>query len=239
MGTEAAEGMLEASTAMKRAARHAQRAASGEDARLEGTVRLSVTSSFVEAFLLAHLARFKREHPGIRVELKTSDTLVDLAPGDVDIARRFRPTGVSPEAGTRQGSVLGQTVGMIAIAVYAGRSYLASRGTPTRADRLAGHDVIVPTDAGHYMPGGACFATARERGNVVLQTEDMQSMGAAAGAGFGLCALPSFMALRNPELVRISPPKMVDSRDMWLMCPEDLRRVTRVRALRDFLSKFS
>ena len=58
---------------------------------------------------------------------------------------------------------------------------------------------------------------------------------AAVRAGAGLAVLPSFVADRDPELVRCLKPLTGDDATLWLLTHERLRHTPRVRAVMDFL----
>jgi DNA-binding transcriptional LysR family regulator len=51
----------------------------------------------------------------------------------------------------------------------------------------------------------------------------------------GLAVLPSFMADRDPDLVRVVPPAPGDRMELWLLTHERVRHAPRVRAVMDFL----
>ena len=52
-------------------------------------LRVSITPSFAENWLMPRLGRFWRAHPTVEVELKPTERLVDLRRDDVDMAVRF------------------------------------------------------------------------------------------------------------------------------------------------------
>ena len=58
---------------------------------------------------------------------------------------------------------------------------------------------------------------------------------AAVRAGAGLAVLPSFVADRDPELVRCLEPITGDQAELWLLTSERLRHTPRVRAVMDFV----
>lgn len=60
---------------------------------------------------------------------------------------------------------------------------------------------------------------------------------AAVRAGAGLAVLPSFVADRDPDLVRCLEPIAGDNSEMWLLTHERLRHTPRVRAVMDFLGE--
>ena len=58
---------------------------------------------------------------------------------------------------------------------------------------------------------------------------------AAVRAGSGLAVLPSFVAEREPDLVRCLAPSPRDKGGLWLVTNERLRHVPRIRVVLDFL----
>ena len=60
---------------------------------------------------------------------------------------------------------------------------------------------------------------------------------AAVRAGAGLAVLPSFVADRDPDLVRCLDPIAGDDSELWLLTHERLRQTPRVRAVMDFLGE--
>lgn len=212
----------------------AARELSGESAKLEGEVRLAVTEHFSSHFLIDHLRSFRSRHPRIELQLITQDALSDLSRGEADIAVRFaRPGGVP--VGRGSDDLRAQRVCRIGIGVFASRDYLDHRGRPESANDVRGHDLIVSREESRFMPGYDWTAKALGHNHVSVRTDGMSVLAAACEAGFGLCALPVFFALRHSNVERIEPPDIVDSRDAWLLMPPELRRVARVRAVWDFL----
>ena len=53
----------------------------------------------------------------------------------------------------------------------------------------------------------------------------------AALAGAGQCVLPSFIAAREPGLVRVLPDAVGLERSLWLVTHADLKRLARIRAV--------
>ena len=208
--------------------------AGGDDSRLAGPVSISVTPTYACHFLLPHMGRFHAEYPDIEVDVSTTDAVVDIARGEVDLALRFRPPGAGP-AVPETSSVIARLIGASGIAVYASRDYLAEFGIPQDAYNLEGHRVVVPNEAAAPIHGNAWFEQAAERATASIFVGDMESMAAAAVAGLGLACIPTFFALEHPRLVPICPPQRIEHRDIWLLMPGDLRRVARVRALRDYI----
>ncbi|MBW2463546.1 MAG: hypothetical protein JRH11_17985, partial [Deltaproteobacteria bacterium] len=198
--------------------------------------RLAVTDHFASNFLIDHLRSFHTRHPRIELSLITGVGLTDLSRGEADIAVRFaRPGGVPVSRGNDD--LRAQRVCRIGVSVYGSRDYLDHRGRPERADDVRGHDLIVAREEARFMPGYDWTTKTLPHNRVCMRTDGLSGMAVAASAGFGLCALPVFVAIRHPHLERIDPPDTIDSRDAWLLMPPELRRVARVRAVWDFLTE--
>jgi DNA-binding transcriptional LysR family regulator len=234
--TATAESLVGAAEQMERHALMVARQVAGEDARLEGKVRLAATTNFTSAFLLDQLGVFRRSHPSIELELLTSTGIHDLSRGAADLAVRFTASGRGVPSGPQGPTdVLAQRVCVIGIGVFASRAYLEQHGMPEDSNQIEGRDIVVPRESMRRMPGYEWSMRMRAKNNVSLTIDGMRSIAAASAAGFGFCTLPCFMTARYPELVRVSEPELVDERDAWLMMPADLKRVARVRAVRDYL----
>jgi DNA-binding transcriptional LysR family regulator len=78
------------------------------------------------------------------------------------------------------------------------------------------------------------FPKARIRHRV----DDMQAMRSMTRAGLGLAVLPCYMADPDPGLVRATSKPMTDKGlGLWILTHPDVKRVARVRAFTEFISK--
>src|SRR3546814_252239 len=75
------------------------------------------------------------------------------------------------------------------------------------------------------------------RSNVAIHHGTVTGMLAAVRSGFGLAVLPSFIADRDPDLVRCLPPLEGDPASLWLLTHERLRHTPRVRVVMAFLGE--
>jgi DNA-binding transcriptional LysR family regulator len=80
-------------------------------------------------------------------------------------------------------------------------------------------------------------AASRAEDAVVIEHGSTSGLLAAVRAGMGMAVLPSFMADRDPELVRVVPPPRNDPMELWLLTHERIRHAPRVRAVMDFLGE--
>lgn len=232
--TAAAETILPGAVAMERQAALIQRRMSGDETRLEGVVRLATAPEFMSHFLVDHLRTLQERHPRLELQLVLGHGLVDLSSGQADLAIRFgRTTAGIPLSPTESpDSVVGRMLGPAAIAAVASTDYLQRMGRPKPGESFAGHHVILPMDAAN-LPGMDYLRERMSDAHVALRCDSLAALTEAAACGLGITVTPMFMLPRFPSLEVIDPE--IDGRASWLLMSRDLRRMARVRAVRDFL----
>lgn len=233
IATAAAEAIHPSAVAMERQATLIERRMSGDEARLSGKVLLTTSAEFVTYFLVDHLPALRERHPRLELELVISDRYVTLTSGEADIALRFSGSAQMPlTPGEPPDGVVGRLLGPTAIAVVASKDYLDRRGRPGPDVNLDGHDLILPPGVSN-LPGMRYLQEKGKNAHVAFRVGSLAALAEAASRGLGITATPWFMVNQFTNLEVISPD--VDARSAWLMMPKDLRRVARVRAVRDFL----
>jgi DNA-binding transcriptional LysR family regulator len=198
----------------------------GQDLRLSGNVRVATTDTLALNLLPAMLARFRRRHSEVQIELATGNTQADLTRRDADVA--LRPTLRPPD------NLIGRRVCGVAYAIYAAPSYLkehAARSALPKHVWLAPDDGMANTVIGRYMARTLPAVTTSFRAN------SLASLSCAAAAGLGICVLPCYVGDSSRGLERVRAPLPEVATDLWLLTHEDLRKTARVRAVIDFLSE--
>jgi DNA-binding transcriptional LysR family regulator len=227
--TEVGRGIRSAVEGMETLALTVERRASGEDARLEGTVRITLTEAFAVQVLLPRFAPFRERHPGIQVQFLTDYGALDLSRREADVAIRLtRP---------QEDTLVARKVGEIAIALYASEEYLARCGQPDPAQGFAGHEVIGYVDAATRWPESRWLTEAAPHARVALRCNSLLSVVTATAAGLGLGLMPCLAGDARPELLRVVPPVASLRRDIWLVVHQDLQHNARVRATLHFLAE--
>ncbi|MDQ1078358.1 LysR family transcriptional regulator [Pseudoroseomonas cervicalis] len=225
--TEAALELRPQAEQMASTAAALLRLASGRAEALRGTVRITASEAVGILHLPPVLARLRRAHPGLVIELVLSSALDDLLRREADIAIRM----VRPE----QQALLARRVGAIEIGLHAHRDYLDRRGTPRGLAELGAHDLI-----GYDRETPALRAAVRrfpefERGAFALRVDSDVAQLAAIRAGFGIgfCQVP--VAAADPTLCRVLPEAFSLTLETWVVMHEDLRGHARFRAVFDAL----
>ena len=117
---------------------------------------------------------------------------------------------------------------------YAAKDYLAANGTPTNAAELTRHTLVtyvqdlVFADQLTFMPElyGPGYSRL-ECASAVGQLE-------AVRGGVGIGILHDYAAHRDPQLQMVLP-EIAFERSYWIITHVDLRRLSRVRAISDFI----
>lgn len=225
--TETAETLRAAARAMAMASDVFVRQASAAAGAVAGTVRISVPEFMGIEVIPAMLARLRRAHPGIRVELSLSNAPADLLAQEVDVAVRT----VTP----KQDALVARKVAAIPLGLFAAPSYVERRGAPASLAELADHDVIGPDRNRVDLAFAERMSGGFQRERLVLRTDSHPAQIAAARAGVGIAVAQVPVGEADPRLVRLLPETEVTVLETWIVTHENLARVPRVRAVFDSL----
>lgn len=165
-------------------------------------VRVAVATGLVKPFT-PHLARFRRDHPDISLELLSSSLPADLNKGEAELALRVGPiAGVDPIADE---NLVAQKIGDLGWSLYASPVYLARHAAPIDPRDLAGHEVLGFHSRLAAMPGAKWIAEHGAGASIVLINREIAEMATAAVAGVGLAVLPCIVADGESGLKRLTP----------------------------------
>jgi LysR family transcriptional regulator for bpeEF and oprC len=158
----------------------------------KGRLRVDVGTSLALLIIIPALPDFHARYPDIQIDLGVSDRPIDLLSENVDCVLR---------AGTlTDQSLIARRIGEFDFVTCAAPSYLARYGEPRHpADLENGHHVMVGFfHATSGRPHLFNFMRGEEqheiRGRYVLAVNDSTAYVAAALAGLGIAAAPTFMA---------------------------------------------
>lgn len=221
--TQSGTRFLTSARRMQEALHDAEAAVLGQDARLEGPIRLTLPNGFASHLLMPDLVRFMETYPAVHLSLNMSYTFRDLAAREADVAIRHV---TEPEE-----SLFGRRVGRVYRAAYASKRYLDAHNPwedPAACCWLGWGD------ARHHLswPGKAQFPDIPVRGD--LYSDVLQL--AAVQAGAGIASLPCFLADPAPDLVRIAPDTPNPGDWVWILAHKNMAESARVRTLVDFLA---
>ena len=220
------EAVARAAAEMESAALGAERAISGADARLEGTIRIATSELLAGHLLLPLLRPFLAEHPDIEIECDVSNRNVDLTRREADLALRATPQ--PPDM------LVGRRIGSMRYAVYAAKPLIGKRQSAPVLGELpwVGFDERIA----HFQIA-QWFRQALPDVRPRLRLDSMSALMKAAAAGIGAVLLPTFAAAQEPALVRVTEEIDGPEMGLWLLSHPDVRGNARVRALAAHLAQ--
>jgi DNA-binding transcriptional LysR family regulator len=195
----------------------------GQDARLEGSVRVTCTDRFIAKILLRALAGLCAQHPGIELDLDVDTKYQDLSKREADIAvRALLPSASPPE------HLIGRKLVPITLCNYVASAYAAQldpehgagsmRWLGTNLNKIA--EQLIASSSYPELPIWGTF-------------DSMEVMIEAAKAGLGLVMLPTYVGDPEPGLSRLAKPDLRYVADFWLLSHGDLRDNARLRSARE------
>ena len=201
------------------------RRVSGDDGRIDGTVRFAISEA-MSGYFVKQFAGLRERHRDLVVQISSGNQASDLLRGEADLAVRAREV-TEPDLVARKVACAGWSL-------YAATDYVARKGTPPSPEDLRGHDLIGFDDSLSGTPGGLWLKTHAQGTNVVMRGNSIVAAINATICGMGVGALPCFLAESEPVLRRLTP-RVIGTRDIFLVVHPDLARVARVRAVMDFV----
>jgi DNA-binding transcriptional LysR family regulator len=211
-----------------------QAEASGTRAAPAGMLRIELPTYYGRRFVMPLLQGLVQRHPLLRLDVRLTDTKVDLVRDGVDLAVRIGRMDDS--------SLVAKRVDQQALVLCASPAYLRARGTPRRLEELAAHDAVVfrlPTSGRdrpwQFRQRGAAVELAPTPHTRVNETEGLRE---AVKLGLGICQLPDLLVddeLARGELVELLPSCRPDSMPIHLVYPSGRLLPSRVRVAIDTL----
>jgi DNA-binding transcriptional LysR family regulator len=196
-----------------------ERKLAGQDAALQGTIRVTTTDTLM-AVLLPVLADFRARYPGIQLQITVNNSFLNLSKRDADVA--IRPSNMPPD------NLVGRKAGTLRTAPYASTAYLAQR---PRGD----HEWIAPDDSLAHLRQARWLREHVPADKIAASVDSLLGMAAAVEAGLGAGMLLCLLADARPGLVRLADPDPALDTDVWILTHPDLRRVQRIREFTAFL----
>lgn len=185
--TEAGEAFYAGCRRMLSEAEAAEEAVTYLAAAPRGTLRINAPMSFGQWHLAPALADFLRRCPELSVELVLDDREVNLVQEGFDVGIRIRELADS--------SLIARRLTLSRRVLCAAPAYLEARGRPERPEDLTRHDCLLYS----YLSDPAVWTfrgrqgRRRVRVSSRLKANNGEALREAAGAGYGIAFLPTFI----------------------------------------------
>lgn len=225
--TDTALSMQSQAELMEATSATLRRMASGAQQTVKGSVRISASDIVATEVLPPILTRLQENHPELEVELSLSDRVEDLLRHHADIAVRM----VAP----RQGNLLSQRVGAIALGFHARRSYLERHGTPRTLGELQNHRLIGFDRQLNYIRDILKDRPDLAEIHFAFRCDSNVAQFAAIRAGIGIGMCQRALARQHMDVVEVLPQQLNLSLDTYVVMHEDLKHSPRCRVTFDAL----
>jgi len=196
-----------------------------------GRLKVTTTVAFGSIWLAPRLHAFLDTYPDVSISLLLDDSELDLAMREADVAIRMHPP--------KQPDLVQRHLMQMQWHVCASPEYLKGHGVPQRPEDLDAHKLIL---FGQHHPPVSDINWLAEAGRrpgnprrALLEVNSTLAVLLAIRSGLGIGALPDFVVVQNPDLVRVLPDLKSPKVDVYFVYPDELRNSKRVAVFRDFL----
>ena len=199
-----------------------ERAFSGQENRISGSLRLSSSDWFGTHILAPIIAAFARENPLVTIELITDARLLNLARREADLAFRITPF--------KEPDVISRKLLHVDYGAY------VAKGTkrPAVGDG-AGFRLVTMDEAFGGLPDVAWLRRTYPKATIAARSNNRDAQARLCTEGAGIAVLPKPLAKANPDLQELRVPEPPPGRDTHVGYHRDLRRLTRLRKLLDLV----
>ena len=195
----------------------------------QGTLRITAPASFGRMHIVPALTQFLAQHPNLTLDLRLSDSIIDMVEGGFDIAIR--------NSSLNNSSLVARKLADDNRVLCASPAYLEKHGKPRCPDDLTTMDCIVLTGLEEW-----CFDSPRGQHNIKPKSLIRMDNGEAVrdacvnGAGISVCSIWCVHEqLNNGELVPILENyPLVNNTAIWAVYPSSRLLAPKVRAFIDY-----
>ncbi|MBQ1761847.1 MAG: LysR family transcriptional regulator [Aquincola sp.] len=172
--------------------------------RLQGRVRLSVPSGYGQLVMSPWLLDFKRQYPGIVLDVMFENRVEDLMRDEVDVA--VRVLSEPPQ------NLVARDMGVVRYVACASRAFAEAQGLPQQLDDLRTMPLITAAVIGRQLRVAAYWRD--ERHEVLLEpsliSENFLFLRQAVQAGLGIGLVPDYVVQDE-----VDSGEIVTSLDEW------------------------
>ena len=203
-----------------------------------GKLTVTTVVSFGTTWLTPRIQEFMQLNPEIEVELIFDDKELDLSTRQADIGIFMRRP--------KQLNYIQKKLIDINYHIYGSPKYLEKNGYPKSLNDLNNHKFIsfgrgAPSPV--FNPDWALklgLKDGAKKRKTAMRVNSVYGLLLAVQSGVGLAALPDYITLNQPNIVKVLPKIEGPITEAHFVYPQSLKNVARVQAFRNFLySKIS
>ncbi|MEG3011707.1 MAG: LysR substrate-binding domain-containing protein, partial [Pseudomonas sp.] len=185
------------------------------------------TEGFGSFFITPQLSHFVDAYPAISVDILPLPHFISLSKREADIVIALE----RPEHGPYVCCKLCD----YRLQLYATQDYLDKHPPIRRPADLGKHQFISYVDDLAFSSELLYLANALPGASANLRSTSVIAQFVAAQQGRSLAILPCFLAAQDPRLLPVLPEEIDITRQFWMYCREDLRKLKRITLLWDYI----
>jgi len=198
-----------------------------------GTLRITAPASFGRIHLIPALKGFLQAYPNLKVDLRFSDSVIDLVEGGFDLAIR--------NAELKDSTLVARKLAVDKRMLCASPEYIEQFGEPKHPNELKNHNCIV-------LAGGDNWAFKTEQGQLNvsvsgnIRTDNGDAMRDATADGLGIslnATWSAYQELADGRLIEILKDyPLASEAAIWAVYPSSRLIAPKVRAFIDYFADY-
>lgn len=192
-----------------------------------GTVRVGTPEGVGIHLIAPKLLNLQADHPELHVQMLPQQQYPSLVSREVDILITQDP----PDQGRYK---VAKLTG-VDYSLYCSRAYRDSHPPIRSLKDLEGHHFIDYIHDGTLSSQFKVLEELTPNPKRVFTSSSLLAQREAAIAGLGLVALSPFVGELSDDLICLFPGQALVKRSLWIVAPEDLLRIKRVRIVWNFI----
>lgn len=196
-----------------------------------GDLRITTSFGIGMGWLTPRLGPFLELYPDIKIEVILADEELDLGMREADVALRLREPS--------QPDLIRRHLFAVHYHLYASAEYLRRHGHPHSLDELAHHRLLAysatPTSFLNELNAPLFAGRGGKDPVAAMSVNNIPALQRAVENGMGIGVLPDYLNEPESGLVQLMTHAVTPTLDCYLVYPEAMKNVARVRVFRDFL----
>jgi DNA-binding transcriptional LysR family regulator len=227
--TEQGELLFDATKSMSKRLEAASARIRDSEDEVFGELRVTTTMGFGSLWLAPRLSTLFLEYPDLNIDLMLGERVLDLPMREADVAIRMKEPS--------QADLVRKRLMSVQLCLYANKAYVQKNKVPKTLSELRTHRVKCQNVSSEQVAAGETLVKELLSYDLkkVLTVNNYFGVLQAVRFGLGIGVLPDYVAIDNPELVRILPEFASNVVPIFLAYPEELRQSKRIAAFRDFV----
>jgi len=205
-----------------------QRIVQGGEETATGTVRLSLPEGLGQEIIIPALDFFYQQYPNVKLIFNVSASTANITQGEADVAvRLFRP---------EEPDLVIKYLNEMKLGLYASKGYEENYGLPKQLKDLRKHRVVTYGDFLSILPENQWLLNHSDDALRILSSDSTVTRFKATVSGVGISLQPEILAKTDPDLIHLFKSAKLPAHKVWLVYHKDVRHMSRIRAVVDFLS---